>query len=143
MGSEQNGLHPEAQAMTTHARRSLVRGAAPAALVVLAALVLSGCGGGEQYGEKLTVTEVTAVSDILANPASFAGRTVRIEGEISRECPTGCWFDVTDGGATIYVDIAPQGLAIPQHVGSKIVVEGTVSTESGQTEFLGKGVEVH
>ena len=129
--------------MKTHACRSLIWGAALAITVVAAALVLGGCGKGEQYGEKLTVTEVTAVSDILSNPASFAGRTVRIEGEISRECPSGCWFDVKDGAATIYVDIAPQGLAIPQHVGSKIVVEGTVSTESGQTEFLGKGVEIH
>jgi hypothetical protein len=129
--------------MKTHAGRSLIRGAALTVLVVLTTVVLGGCGKAEQYGEKLTVTEVTAVSDILANPASFAGRTVRIEGEISRECPTGCWFDVKDGVATIYVDIAPQGLAIPQHVGSKIVVEGTVSTESGQTEFLGKGVEIH
>lgn len=117
--------------------------AALAAAVTLTALVLGGCSRGpEQYGEKLTVTEITPVSDILANPGAFAGRTVRIEGEIARECPTGCWFDVRDGGATIYVDIGPQGLAIPQHVGGKVVVEGMVSTENGQTEFLGKGVEI-
>jgi len=122
----------------------LVWGAALAVTVVLTGLVLAGCGSKvEQYGEKLTVTEVTPVSDILSNPASYEGRTVRIEGEITRECPTGCWFDVTDTSAAIYVDIGPQGLAIPQHVGRKIAVEGTVSTRNGQTEFLGKGVEIH
>jgi hypothetical protein len=128
--------------MKAHADVRLVGSAVLAIVAVLTGLVLGGCGRSEQYGEKLTVTEVTTVSAILANPAAFAGRTVRIEGEISRECPSGCWFDVTNGGATIYVDIAPQGLAIPQHVGSRIVVEGTVSTVDGQTEFLGKGVEI-
>lgn len=129
--------------MKTHARRSLIWSAAPAVVMILASLALGGCGGTEQYGEKLTLTEVTTVSDILANPAAYQGRTVRIEGEIARECPTGCWFDLKDGSATIYVDIGPHGLAIPQHVGSKVVVEGTVSTGRGQTEFLGKGVEIH
>jgi hypothetical protein len=128
--------------MKAYAGRLSVWGGALAVVVVLTALALSSCGGSDQYGDKLSVTEVTAVSDILARPASYQGRTVRIEGEISRECPTGCWFDVKDGSGVIYVDIAPQGLAIPQHVGSKVVVEGTVSTERGQTEFLGKGVEI-
>jgi RecJ-like exonuclease len=121
----------------------LVWGAALAITVVLTGLALAGCSKKtEQYGEKLSLTEVTPVSDILSNPASFEGRTVRIEGEITRECPTGCWFDLTDTSAAIYVDIEPQGLAIPQHVGRKIAVEGTVSTRNGQTEFLGKGVEI-
>ena len=42
----------------------------------------------------------------------------------------------------IYVDIAPHGLAIPQRVGSKVAVEGTVSVEDGQVRFVGKGVEI-
>lgn len=127
--------------MKTHAGRSLIRGAALAALVVLTILV-GGCGKAERYGEEFTVTEATAVSDILANPATYEGRTVRIEGEIARECPTGCWFDLKDGSAVIYVDIGPRGLAIPQRVGRKVAVEGTVSREDGQPRFLGKGVEI-
>jgi len=121
--------------------RLLARGGVVAAMAALAGL--AGCGrGAERAGDALTLTTVTAVSDILTNPASFAGRTVRIEGEISRECPSGCWFDVTQGGATVYVDIAPAGLAIPQRVGRTVAVEGTVSVEDGQVRFLGKGVEI-
>jgi len=120
--------------------RRLTRGGLLAAVAALAGL--AGCGGAERYGDALTLSTVTAVSDILASPASFEGRTVRIEGEISRECPSGCWFDVKDGNAVIYVDIAPAGLAIPQKVGSAVAVEGAVSVEEGQVRFLGRGVEI-
>jgi hypothetical protein len=120
--------------------RALARGGLLAAAAALAGL--AGCGGAERYGDALTLSTVTAVSDVLAAPASFEGRTVRIEGEISRECPSGCWFDVKDGAATVYVDIAPAGLAIPQRVGRRVAVEGTVSVEDGQVRFIGKGVEI-
>jgi hypothetical protein len=116
-----------------------------AAAALLATLAAGGCGrsggAGDQYGESLTVTEVTPVSDILSSPASFAGRTVRIEGRITRECPSGHWFDLTNGPATIYVDIGSQGFVIPQMVGKRVAVEGTVSAADRQTEFLGKGVQ--
>ena len=121
----------------------LVLGAALAIAVALTGLALAGCSKkAEQYGEKLSLTEVTPVSDILSNPASFEGRTVRIEGQITRECPAGHWFDLKNGPATIYVDIGRQGFVIPQHVGKRIAVEGTVSVADRQTEFLGKGVEI-
>ena len=96
----------------------------------------------ERYGATLSVAEATALSDVLARPADFEGRTVRIEGSISRECPTGCWFDVDDGAVTLYVDLEPAGLAIPQRVGKTVSVEGTVAVDNGQAKLLGRAVEI-
>ncbi len=115
---------------------------AGAALAFLA--TLAGCGGGgtEQYGEAITVAERTPVADILSDPHSLDGAVVRIEGVIQSECPSGCWFTLDDDGAVIWVDLAPHGIAIPQRVGSGVVVEGTVRMTESRTMVLGSGVEL-
>jgi hypothetical protein len=111
--------------------------------VVLAALLAQGCGGSETYGEAVTETTRTAVADILQEPETYAGKMVRVEGTIANECPSGCWFELREGGAIIYVDLAPRGLAIPQHVGKKVVVAGTVIVDGMRVQIHAKGVEIH
>lgn len=108
----------------------------------LGAMALQGCSSSEQYGKAVTEGTVTAISDILAEPAAYEGRAVRVRGEIITECPSGCWFELGDGPAVVYVDIASEGLAIPQRLGKKATVEGTVTVEGKQTKILGKGVEI-
>ena len=110
--------------------------------VVLTFVAAQGCGGSETYGEAISETEMTAVSDILTNPADYDGRTVRVEGKIATECPSGCWFELQDGAALIYVDLAPHGLAIPQKVGKQVVVEGKITVKDGRPKLFGKGVEI-
>lgn len=109
---------------------------------ILIAAILGGCGGGEQYGEAISPGEATKISDILADPGQYEGKTVKLAGTIVTECPSGCWFEMSDGSAIVYVDIAPRGLAIPQHVGSDVTVEGTVTTVDKQTKIFGEGVEI-
>ena len=120
-------------------------------IVILAAAAfaflatLAGCGGGgagEQFGEAVTLTEATSLSAILSDPAAHDGSTVRVEGEIQTECPTGCWFNLVDDAAVVRVDLAPHGIAIPQRVGSDVVIEGTVKVTDGQIVILGQGVEL-
>jgi len=111
-------------------------------VVALLALMLQGCGSKESFGEAVVEKSSTPIADVLSKPADYRGKTVKIEGEIVSECPSGCWFEVGEGNAVAYVDIAPQGLAIPQRVGKKVVVEGTVSFENQKVVVLGKGVEI-
>lgn len=106
---------------------------------------IAGCGGGgggEQFGESITLTETTSLSAILSDPSAYNGSTVRVEGEIQTECPSGCWFNLVDDAAVVRVDLAPHGIAIPQRVGSNVVIEGTVRVTDGQVVVLGQGVEL-
>jgi hypothetical protein len=105
-------------------------------------VALVSCGGGGVYGEEISDADVTSLADVLANPAAFDGRTVKLTGEIGNECPTGCWFELQDGGASIHVDIAPYGLAIPQEQGSSVTVEGTVKITESRPMVIGKGVAI-
>jgi hypothetical protein len=110
-------------------------GVAPVALV-------SCSGDGGVYGEPISDADVTPLADVLGDPAGYDGAAVKLEGVIGNECPTGCWFELRDGGASIHVDIAPHGLAIPQEQGSPVTVEGTVRVTDSRLMLVGKGVEI-
>ena len=95
----------------------------------------------EKYGVDITEKGVVNTKDILTNPDKYLGQTVRLEGKIIRECPSGCWFFLEDETGTIYVDINPSGLSIPPKVGKKVVVEGVPTNKNGGVSIIGKGVE--
>ncbi|OIP74939.1 MAG: hypothetical protein CO097_00215 [Candidatus Infernicultor aquiphilus] len=95
----------------------------------------------ERYGVNITEKRVVNTKDILANPDEYLDQTVRLEGKIVRECPSGCWFFLEDETGTIYVDINPSGLSIPPKVGKKVVVEGVPTNRNGRISIIGKGVE--
>lgn len=96
----------------------------------------------EIYGERIAEKNATSIGDIVANPKNYDGKTVLVKGKISAECPTGCWFNIEEKGAVLYVDINPSGFAIPQKVGHKASIEGTIQIEDDRTVLVGKGVEV-
>jgi len=102
----------------------------------------AGCARGEKFGEKITVAEVSKVKDIFTDSDKYVGKTIKVEGKIIQECPSGCWFYLKDETETIYVDLLPSGLVIPQRVGAEVVVEGELSSRGGRIEIVGKGVEV-
>jgi len=117
-------------------------------LLILLSLVIAfatyGCGqqGSEQYGQPISNRNTTNIKDVLMAPEKFAGKDITIQGEIVRECHSGCWSDVKGNGGTIYVDINPSGFAIPQKVGKDVIVEGKVTLRDGQLSLVGKGIEI-
>jgi len=112
-------------------------------IIMLIILGISGCSGNnsEKYGVDITEKETTSVKDIFANSEEYLDKTVRLEGEIVRECGSGCWFFLEDETGTIFVDINPSGLSIPPKVGKKVVVEGVPENKNGRISINGKGVE--
>lgn len=114
-------------------------------IIVLAgaAILLSGCGNSPQgYGTAISNHETTDIKEILTKPMNYEDETVTITGKIVRECPTGCWLDVGTENVALHVDLNPAGLAIPQEVGSEVVVEGTIRFKDNQVSMLGQGVEI-
>jgi len=117
--------------------------AAPAlAVAVMAVLLFGGCRKAKSYGGEITSRQATPLKQILSDPNAYSGKTITIEGKITNVCPTGCWFNLKDENATIRIDLVPNGFAIPQNKGSGATVEGTVSVRDGQTEIIGKAVEI-
>jgi len=112
-------------------------------MLLLTAILLVGCGRrAETYGEAVPGVEPTSVRQLLAAPGDYTSTPVVVEGRITRECPTGCWFDLDAGGAPLYVELNDSGLAIPQRVGKTVRVVGSVVAKGGQIKLSGQGVEI-
>jgi hypothetical protein len=54
--------------------------------------------GRETFGIAPSLSDVTPVSQVLARPADFEGRTVRVEGVVTAVCTAmGCWMSLAPG----------------------------------------------
>ncbi len=85
--------------------------------------------------------EILKIGDILEKPESYEGQAVMVEGKIVTECPSGCWFTLNDGTGTIYVDLAPSNLVIPQKRGAFATVYGQVVGKGSDAHIIGTKVE--
>ena len=115
------------------------------ALAVFALFVLftSGCASqGKNFGQPITETTVVGIGDILSHPEQFDKKIVRIEGQITDECPAGGWFFLKDKTGLIYVNLHPSEFAIPQAIGKKAIAQGKVRKEGTQIEVIAQGVEL-
>lgn len=109
-------------------------------LTVLIFAQTASAGDGKNYGKELTLKEVTKISDILANPESYNGKRILVEGSIVDVCKErGCWikiasdkdfesltFKVEDGVITFPLDAK----------GKKVHGEGVISVKTYSMEQL-------
>ena len=50
---------------------------------------------GKTYGKGVAAGDVVAVSELIAHPEAYVGKTVRVEGLITDVCPKrGCWMNL-------------------------------------------------
>ncbi len=72
-------------------RRLLVAAVLVACIAALPALA----GDEKTYGKGVTGAEIVKISDLLAKPDQYVGKTVRVEGLITDVCPRrGCWINI-------------------------------------------------
>ena len=65
----------------------------PLSLLLVPALLMA--AGPVHYGKPFTVKEETKISDILANPEKFAGKTVKVRGAVTNVCAErGCFLNL-------------------------------------------------
>ncbi|MBU4346319.1 MAG: hypothetical protein KKH29_03210 [Candidatus Omnitrophica bacterium] len=113
------------------------------AVFFLSVLFAAGCEPkGKDFGQPITATETTPISDILKSPDEFVGKTVLVEGTIIQECPAGGWFMLKDDTGVIYVNLHPSNFAIPQVVNRKVAAQGKVKKEYTQLSIIGEGVKL-
>ncbi|MCL7962046.1 MAG: DUF4920 domain-containing protein [marine benthic group bacterium] len=83
-----------------------------------------------QYGEALTLTESTSVSDVLADPEAYVGQNLRVEGTVTGVCERqGCWIAVAgeNEGEQLRVKVEDGVIVFPQTaMGCHARVEGTL-----------------
>jgi len=88
--------------------------------------------GDAGYGAAMTQEKTTAIADILDDPDSFKGSTVKVEGTVTEMCAhKGCWLVLDDGeGHTLLAKSTGDKVAVSEDAtGRKALVEGVVVVE--------------
>ena len=96
-------------------------------------IALVGCTSepvGQQYGNALTLSDATPISQILDSPSRYVGTKVLIEGEVVDICPMkGCWMEVKDplSGKMMKVKVEDDVIVFDQESkGKKAMAEGEI-----------------
>ena len=116
--------------------------------VILLAAGSSGCLSQVGTGVSSPTTEttpgpaVTRIGSLIENPAAYDNTTVTVAGKITLECGSGCWFNLDDGSGIIYVSLGAGNFAIPQKVGARAVVTGTVRAGDAGPVLMGERVVI-
>jgi hypothetical protein len=90
-------------------------------------------------GAGVTLETATPIADVIARPASFAGRTVRVEGVVTAVCEhMGCWMTLAPAGAagehpaTLRLKVEDGVIVFPVSArGRTAVAQGVVARISG------------
>ena len=109
-------------------------------ITLLLGATLATAGEGKVYGKKVTVTEVTPIADILANPKKYDGKQVLVEGKVGDVCKKmGCWMMLTGEGEgeTIRVKVKDGEIVFPQDARGRMArAQGVVSVRTMTKEQL-------
>jgi hypothetical protein len=105
-------------------------------MILLIAFTPVAIRGAETFGTAPTLSEVTPIAQVLARPADFQGKTVRVEGVVTAVCTMmGCWMALAPTDA-------PKGPAVLIKVDDGVIVfpisaRGKRATAQGVVERVG------
>lgn len=93
------------------------------------------------FGSGVTLAETTPLTRIIAGPAAFEGKTVRVEGTVTAVCMhMGCWMalapdSAADATSTLLIKVDDGVIVFPPGAkGRKAVAEGVVQRIGGGPE---------
>jgi uncharacterized protein YdeI (BOF family) len=110
-------------------------------LLILTSTIIGGYA--DQSQDLATVTsEKVTIEDLLNTPEKFIDKTLSIEGKITSQCGSGCWFIMSDDSGDLYVNLKPNNFVIPPAMGKKVTVTGKVITKDNDVALVGSSVDV-
>lgn len=110
------------------------------ALLIVAANVPAMGAGLETFGAAPTITEETPLAKVIARPADFEKKTVRVGGIVTAVCQMmGCWLALATAdspqGATLLVKVDDGVIVFPTSArGKRATVQGVVERIGGDSE---------
>ncbi|MCC7185152.1 MAG: DUF4920 domain-containing protein [Acidobacteria bacterium] len=105
-----------------------------AAVMVMGVAAVTMAAQEKKFGSALTLTEITKVSDIYANPEKYSGKRVQVQGPIVDVCEMmGCWLALGSDKEfeTIRFKVEDGVIVFPMSIkGKNAKVEGIISVET-------------
>jgi hypothetical protein len=99
-----------------------------AALILCAIVPAFASEKSKHFGAPFTDAKEVSLKDVLTDTNKFAGKTLKVKGQIADVCQAkGCWLVVTDGEREMRVKFKDYGFFVPKESsGSKVILEGVV-----------------
>jgi hypothetical protein len=67
------------------------------ALLLVCAAIAAAEEKGTKYGAGVTLEQSVTIAELLANPDTYVGKTVRVDGVVKAVCQNmGCWMEIAD-----------------------------------------------
>lgn len=105
----------------------------------------AGDAGCTTYGAGVTLESATPVAALAAAPEEWAGKTVRVEGEVREVCPlAGCWLSIVAeaAGAPLRVKVEDGEIVLPLSArGRRAAAQGTVVVDDMSREQYARWME--
>lgn len=113
-------------------KRTFARALAAAAVTVGLAGVVAMAADPKSYGKGVSIKEATPLTAVLATPAKYEGKTVRVEGYVTSVCEEmGCWLALAPtqakGAPTLLIQVEHGVVVFPMSArGSRAAAEGVL-----------------
>lgn len=92
----------------------------------------------KKFGQPVTESKATALTDLVKEPTKFADQTVRTEGVVSAVCKSmGCWMEIADSSGQAHIKMAGHSFFVPRDAsGHRAVVQGKVMNAGDKGEGM-------
>ena len=96
-------------------------------ILLVAGFAMAG-EGDKVYGEGVSAPDTMLVSDLMANPEAYIGKTIRVKGTAVGVCEhRGCWINIASDteGETVRVKVKDGVIVFPAEIkGDLVIAEG-------------------
>ena len=101
-------------------------------LALFAVLAVPASAEKAAFGDPVTLTEPTALADIIAKPEAFKDKEVLVQAVVTKACQAkGCWMMLKDGKHEVRVTFKDYGFFVPKDLKERLVrVQGVAALKT-------------
>lgn len=101
-------------------------------LALFAVLAVPASAEKAAFGDPVTLTEPTALADIIAKPEAFKDKEVLVQAVVTKACQAkGCWMMLKDGKHEVRVTFKDYGFFVPKGLSDRRArVQGELSRKT-------------
>lgn len=111
-------------------------------ILILLSIAVGAAAGDKVYGEGVAAADTVKISDLMSDPDTYVGQTVRVQGTAVAVCAhRGCWVNLASDveGETVRVKVTDGVIVFPPElVGDMVMAEGVWTSNTLDMETTKK-----